>query len=103
MLVRCSVLNPPTLPVVLLPLPHPFRLAVFSVSVLKLERVVVVAEQKPNCTDEQAFTWMNSVVPAIESIHSINLYGLILVKAGHLPRVGVVCEIWAPLWSGCGL
>ncbi|KAL5489571.1 hypothetical protein EMCRGX_G018680 [Ephydatia muelleri] len=70
--------------------PHSFvyknALAVFSVSVLKLERVVVVAEQKPNCTDEQAFTWMNSVVPAIESIHSINLYGLILVKAGHLPR-----------------
>ena len=70
----------------------PFRLAVFSVAVLKQERVVLVAEQRHNCTDEQAFTWMNSVVPAIESIHSINLYGLVLVKPGHLPRVGVVAK-----------
>ena len=29
-----------------------YRIAIFSVSVLKEERVVVVAEQKPNCTDE---------------------------------------------------
>ena len=29
------------------------RIAVFSVTILKEERVVVVAEQKPGCTDEE--------------------------------------------------
>ena len=62
------------------------RIAVFSVTVLREERVVVVAEQKPNCTDEEAHTWMNSVVPAVESIHGVNLYGLVLVGSHSLPR-----------------
>ena len=70
--------------------PHSFiykgRTAVFSVPVLREERIVVVAEQKPNCTDEEAFTWMNSVVPAVESIHGVNIYGIVLVSAGRLPR-----------------
>ena len=59
----------------------------FSITVLREERVVVVAEQRPNCSDEEAFTWMNSVVPAAESIHGINLYGMVLVAPGRLPRV----------------
>ncbi len=63
-----------------------FRIAVFSVPVLREERVVVIGEQKPNCTDEEAFTWMNSVVPAVESIHGVNLYGIALVGNGQLPR-----------------
>lgn len=63
-----------------------YRIAVFSIPVLRDERVVVVAEQKPNCTDEEAHTWMNSVVPAVESIHGVNLYGLVLVASGRLPR-----------------
>ena len=63
------------------------RIAVFSITVLREERVVVVAEQRPTCTDEEAFTWMNSVVPAVESIHNLNLYGIVLVPPGRLPRV----------------
>ena len=63
------------------------RIAVFSITVLREERVVVVAEQRPACTDEEAFTWMNSVVPALESIHNLNLYGIVLVPPGGLPRV----------------
>ena len=47
---------------------------------------MVVAEQKPNCTDEEAFTWMNSVVPAVESIHGVKIYGIVLASAGRLPR-----------------
>lgn len=70
--------------------PHGFiykgRIAIFSVNVMKEERVVVVAEQKPHCSDEEAFTWMNSVVPAVESIHGINLYGMVLVAPGRLPK-----------------
>ena len=64
-----------------------YRIAVFSITVLRGERVVVVAEQKPACTDEEAFTWMNNVVPAVESIHGLNLYGIVLVPPGRLPRV----------------
>lgn len=30
---------------------------------------------------------MNSVVPAVESIHGINLYGIVLVPPGRLPKV----------------
>ena len=63
------------------------RIVVFSVTVYKEERVVVVAEQKPNCSDEEAFTWMNSVVPAVESIHGVNLYAIVLLAPGKLPRV----------------
>lgn len=63
------------------------RIVLFSVTVYKEERVVVVAEQKPNCSDEEAFTWMNSVVPAVESIHGVNLYGIVLVSPGKLPKV----------------
>ena len=37
--------------------PHTFvykgRVALFSMNILHDERVVVVAEQKPNCTDEE--------------------------------------------------
>ena len=63
------------------------RIAVFSITVLRDERVVVVAEQRPACTDEEAFTWMNNVVPAVESIHGLNLYSIVLVPPGRLPRV----------------
>ena len=70
--------------------PHSFiykgRIVVFSVTVLREERIVVVAEQKPNCTDEEAFTWMNSVVPAVDSIHGVSIYGIVLTSAGRLPR-----------------
>ena len=70
------------------PRPPP-RIAVFSVAVLHQERVVVVAEQKPNCSDEDAFSWMNSLVPAVESIHGINLYSIVLVNPGRLPKVSL--------------
>ena len=30
---------------------------------------------------------MNSIVPAVESIHGINLYGIVLVSPGRLPKV----------------
>ena len=62
------------------------RLAVFSVHVLREERIVVVAEQGPGCSEEDAFHWMTNVLPAVESIHSTHLYGLALVPAGCLPK-----------------
>ena len=70
--------------------PHTFvykgRIALFSVTILHDERVVVIAEQRPGCKDEDAFKWMNGVLPAVESIHGINLYAIVLVGPGKLPK-----------------
>eukprot|EP00117_Sycon_ciliatum_P046204 scpid7388/ scgid33116/ Disco-interacting protein 2 homolog B len=65
---------------------HRQRIAVFSMSVYREERIVVVAEQHPLCTEEDAFQWMTNVLPAVESIHASHLYGLALVPAGALPK-----------------
>lgn len=39
-----------------------FRIAVFSVSVLHDERIVVVAEQRPDASEEDSFQWMSRVL-----------------------------------------
>lgn len=38
------------------------RIAVFSVTVLRDERIVVVAEQRPDSTEEDSFQWMSRVL-----------------------------------------
>ena len=38
------------------------RIAVFSISVLHDERIVVVAEQRPDSTEEDSFQWMSRVL-----------------------------------------
>lgn len=40
----------------------PCRIAVFSVTVLRDERIVVVAEQRPDSTEEDSFQWMSRVL-----------------------------------------
>ena len=77
------------------------RIAVFSINVLRDERVLVVAEQRPGCTDEEAFSWMNNVVPAVESIHGLNLYGLVLVPPNKLPRVSFLVPLTLSLLDLC--
>lgn len=39
-----------------------YRIAVFSVTVLRDERIVVVAEQRPDSTEEDSFQWMSRVL-----------------------------------------
>lgn len=39
-----------------------FRIAVFSITVLHDERIVVVAEQRPDSTEEDSFQWMSRVL-----------------------------------------
>ncbi len=39
-----------------------FRIAVFSVTVLHDERIVVIAEQRPDSTEEDSFQWMSRVL-----------------------------------------
>ncbi|XP_057191819.1 disco-interacting protein 2 homolog A [Triplophysa rosa] len=62
------------------------RIAVFSVSVLHDERIMVVAEQRPDASEEDSFQWMSRVLQAIDSIHQVGVYCLALVPANTLPK-----------------
>ncbi|XP_077861630.1 disco-interacting protein 2 homolog C-like, partial [Saccoglossus kowalevskii] len=62
------------------------RIAVFSHKVLRDERVIVVAEQRPDATEEECFQWMSRVLQAIDSIHQVGVYCLALVPNNTLPK-----------------
>ncbi|XP_029450845.1 disco-interacting protein 2 homolog B isoform X4 [Rhinatrema bivittatum] len=62
------------------------RIAVFSVSVFYDERIVLVAEQRPDASEEDSFQWMSRVLQAIDSIHQVGVYCLALVPANTLPK-----------------
>ncbi|XP_051971292.1 disco-interacting protein 2 homolog C isoform X1 [Xyrauchen texanus] len=62
------------------------RIAVFSVTVLHDERIVVIAEQRPDSTEEDSFQWMSRVLQAIDSIHNVGVFCLALVPANTLPK-----------------
>ncbi|CAB1326097.1 unnamed protein product, partial [Coregonus sp. 'balchen'] len=52
---------------------------VFSISVLHDERIVVVAEQRPDSTEEDSFQWMSRVL-------QVGVYCLALVPSNTLPK-----------------
>nr|DBA19926.1 TPA: hypothetical protein GDO54_015681 [Pyxicephalus adspersus] len=62
------------------------RIAVFSVNVLHDDRIVLVAEQRPDSSEEDSFQWMSRVLQAIDSIHQVGVYCLALVPANTLPK-----------------
>ncbi|XP_014340229.1 disco-interacting protein 2 homolog B-A isoform X1 [Latimeria chalumnae] len=62
------------------------RIAVFSVTVFYDERIVVVAEQRIDASEEDSFQWMSRVLQAIDSIHQVGIYCLALVLANTLPK-----------------
>lgn len=62
------------------------RIAVFSVRVLHDDRIVLVAEQRPDASEEDSFQWMSRVLQAIDSIHQVGVYCLALVPANTLPK-----------------
>lgn len=66
---------------------HWCRIAVFSIELLKDERIVIVAELRQGYSDETAFTWMSLVLQAVDSIHQVSVYCLALVPQNTLPRV----------------
>lgn len=55
------------------------RIAVFSIKVLRDERICVIAEQRPDCTEEESFHWMSRVLQAVNSIHQGNYYWFFLI------------------------
>ncbi|XP_057361619.1 disco-interacting protein 2 homolog A isoform X3 [Manis pentadactyla] len=62
------------------------RIAVFSVTVLHDDRIVLVAEQRPDASEEDSFHWMGRVLQAVDSIHQVGVYCLALVPANTLPK-----------------
>ncbi|CAF0872512.1 unnamed protein product [Brachionus calyciflorus] len=62
------------------------RIAVFSNKVLKDERIIIVAEQRPDSTEEECFQWMSRVLQAVDSIHHVGVYCLALVSPNTLPK-----------------
>ncbi|XP_067871073.1 disco-interacting protein 2 homolog C isoform X1 [Heterodontus francisci] len=62
------------------------RIAVFSINVLHDERIVIIAEQRPDSTEEDSFQWMSRVLQAIDGIHQVGVYCLALVPANTLPK-----------------
>jgi hypothetical protein len=80
------------------------RIAVFSIRVLRDERICVIAEQRPDCSEEevgsqtsdlsrihsrllfQSFQWMSRVLQAVDSIHQVGIYCLALVPPNFLPK-----------------
>ena len=52
------------------------RIAVFAIRVLRDERICVVAEQRPDCSEEESFQWMSRVLQAVDSIHQVSFYSL---------------------------
>lgn len=62
------------------------RIAVFSVRVLRDERICVIAEQRPDCSEEESFQWMSRVLQAVDSIHQVGIYCLALVPPNSLPK-----------------
>lgn len=62
------------------------RIAVFSIKILRDERICVFAEQRPECTEEESFDWMSKVIQAIDCIHHVGIYCLALVHSNQLPK-----------------
>jgi hypothetical protein len=46
----------------------------------------VIAEQRPDCSEEESFQWMSRVLQAVDSIHQVGIYCLALVPPNHLPK-----------------
>ena len=62
------------------------RIAIFAIRVLRDERICVIAEQRPDCTEEESFQWMSRVLQAVDSIHQVGIYCLALVLPNQLPK-----------------
>lgn len=74
-------------PVLTVPPLCPCRIAVFSVTVLHDERIVIVAEQRPDSTEEDSFQWMSRVLQVA------------LLLPSPRPRAAFVAfvRMWPPL------
>ncbi|XP_065322738.1 disco-interacting protein 2 homolog C-like [Gordionus sp. m RMFG-2023] len=81
------------------------RLAIFSVKVLRDERIVIIAEQRPDCSEEDSFNWMSRVLQAIDSIHRVGVYCLALTAPNQIPKTSLggilISEVKRKYLEGC--
>ncbi|KAG9508602.1 Disco-interacting protein 2, partial [Fragariocoptes setiger] len=81
------------------------RIAVFSVKVLRDERICVFAEQRPDCSEKESFQWMSRVLQAVDGIHQVGIYCLSLVLPNQLPKTPLggihVSEVKRRFLDGC--
>lgn len=66
------------------------RIVIFSVRVLRDERIIIVAEQRPDIAEDECFQWMSRVLQAVDSIHQVGVYCLALCPANTLPKVNPI-------------
>jgi hypothetical protein len=70
------------------------RVVIFSIRVLRDERIIIVAEQRPDIAEDECFQWMSRVLQAIDSIHQVGVYCLALCPANTLPKViRIICSL----------
>lgn len=69
------------------------RIVIFSVRVLRDERIIIVAEQRPDISEDECFQWMSRVLQAVDSIHQVGVYCLALCPANTLPKVNQIITI----------
>ena len=68
----------------------------FSIRVLRDERICVVAEQRPDCSEEESFQWMSRVLQAVDSIHQVG-NSLIFQLQGKTKVWAVSCASLPPV------
>lgn len=90
-----------------------FRIAVFSVSVLKDERIIIIAEQRPDCTEEEVSNptpsyiysnlnlfWISCIRQCNISIYcvcqSFQWMSRVLQAVDSIHQVGVYCLALVP-------
>lgn len=54
------------------------RIAVFSVTVFYDERIVIVAEQRPDASEEDSFQWMSRVLQVNHAIVFFHIYFILV-------------------------
>ncbi|XP_032821513.2 disco-interacting protein 2 homolog C-like [Petromyzon marinus] len=65
------------------------RIVAFSVTILRDERAVLVAEQRSQASEEESFKWMSQVIQAVDTIHQMALYCVVVVPENSLPKLAL--------------
>ena len=62
------------------------RVAVFALPCLQLQRLCIIAEEKPDSYDEEIYVWMNKVMAVVNNRHHESVFMIATVHPGSLPR-----------------
>ena len=62
------------------------RVTVFALPCLQLQRLCIIAEEKPDSYDEEIYVWMNKVMAVVNNRHHESVFMIATVHPGSLPR-----------------